>query len=174
MIVWAWDPPVTRVTGWFKPHPDALCGQWWPWWWAFREGASGPFTPSSSHIDVQAPGQSHLLWWGLWELQRRSRASGKVVKSLGIFLGWPEEGLGTSPVCWGQPCILSTFRIVDSGPGFQHTDLSPEAALRQHDSWRSFAFICKAEWNLWKSQIILYKPNCKYLCYICVYSIYAV
>ena len=104
-------------------------------------------------------GQGHLAKWpspsGLsWAGQRRAQA--------------PLLSAEVSPVS------SALSGLVDSGPGFQHTDLSLEAALRQHHSWRSFAFICKAEWNLWKSQIILYKPNCKYLCYICVYSIHAV
>ena len=153
-------------------------GQWWPWWWAFREGASCPFTllaamlthrlqdrdTSSSGICGSSRGdQGHPAKWssplGLsWAGQRRAQA--------------PLLSAEVSPVC------SALSGLVDSGPGFQHTDLSPEAALRQHRSWRSFAFIWQSRVksleisdNTVQTFIIIWFSN--NICYICVCSIYA-
>lgn len=79
-----------------------------------------------------------------------------------------------------SPASLALSGLVRSGPGFLHTDLSPEAALSQHHSWRSFAFIWQSRGKsiaISDDTVQAYISdfnNCKYLCYIHVCSVYRV
>ena len=124
-----------------------------------------------------------------YRLQDRATSSSGVCGSSRGDQGHPAKWSSPSGLSWaGQrraqgpllsaevsPVSSSLSGLVDSGPGFQHTDLSPEAALRQHHSWRSLAFIWQSRVksleisdNTVQTFIIIWFSNWISLLYMCM------